>query len=221
MTGLLQRMDHFLDSFEKCIESACCRRINELAELDKVKRELDKPFMQLHELELVRKNASDAIVELKKMQDNPDYISTWKPKTIEPIPSYKDPLSSSIDSPMAKAQKTTDHAIPNPDQQDAIENLQDAEKPAMRCKEIATSKAKEFKLCAALAQPDKGIYTGRIVAATNHYLIQDIGLGKGVLHRLDDIVWVENVKVGECIRLSYKAGRAFITHLPLSCTLTR
>nr|WP_238984958.1 hypothetical protein [Candidatus Glomeribacter gigasporarum] len=212
VTGFVQRMDHFLDTFEESIESVRNRCVNEKAELDKVKRELDKPFVQLRELELVRKNASDVMVEMKKMQDDPDYVSTWKPKILESSPSYKNYFSSAIDSPTSEVQKTTAHVI---------SNQQDAEKLAMRFEEIATSKAKEFKLCAALAQRDKSVYTGRIVAATDHYLIQDIGLGRGILHRLDEVVFAENVKVGECMRLSYKGGRAFVIHLPLSCALTR
>src|SRR5260364_299298 len=195
VTGFVQRMDHFLDTFEESIESVRNRCVNEKAELDKVKRELDKPFVQLRELELVRKNASDVMVEMKKMQDDPDYVSTWKPKILESSPSYKNYFSSAIDSPTSEVQKTTAHVI---------SNQQDAEKLAMRFEEIATSKAKEFKLCAALAQRDKSVYTGRIVAATDHYLIQDIGLGRGILHRLDEVVFAENVKVGECMRLAIK-----------------
>lgn len=100
VTGFLKRLDHFLDSFEEYIEAVQHRRTSELIELDKAKRELGKPFAQLRELELIRKNAGDVMVELKKMQNDSAYVSTWTPTAIESVQSHEGDLFN-LDGPLA------------------------------------------------------------------------------------------------------------------------
>jgi len=72
------------------------------------------------------------------------------------------------------------------------------------------SKVTELGLMPEFAQRDGGAYAGRIVGQTDHYLVQDAGLGKGVLHHRGDMVMTAPVKVGDYVRLSYRAGHAVV-----------
>ena len=53
-----------------------------LEELDTVKAALGQEFPQKDELALVRENHSAVMRELKRMQDEPGYVSEWRPKTV-------------------------------------------------------------------------------------------------------------------------------------------
>lgn len=77
--GFIQRMDNVLDHFEEEITWATKACTAETAELAKARDELAKPFPQQAKLEMLRKDVSDVLVELKKIQNNPDYVSDWVP----------------------------------------------------------------------------------------------------------------------------------------------
>ena len=55
-----------------------------MAELDTVKAALGQEFPQQGELALVRENHSAVMRELKRMQDEPGYVSEWQVKTALP-----------------------------------------------------------------------------------------------------------------------------------------
>ena len=54
----------------------------EIAEMETVKKALGQDFPQTDELTLVRENHSAVMRELKRMQDEPGYVSEWRPKTV-------------------------------------------------------------------------------------------------------------------------------------------
>lgn len=89
LSGFLQRIDNHLDGFEGRIERADQQRQAEKTELQKAREEQNKPFAQMRRLEYLRKDVSDVMVELKKMQHNPDYVSFWKPATVNPDGSQR------------------------------------------------------------------------------------------------------------------------------------
>ncbi len=84
LTGLFQRIDNFL---EKGITEKYHNEINqnqkEQTELTNTKTAYDKEFDLKDELTLARENHTNVILELQKMKDNSEYISTWQPITIE------------------------------------------------------------------------------------------------------------------------------------------
>ena len=54
----------------------------EMAELATVKAALGQEFPQQDELALVRENHSAVMRELKRMQDEPGYVSEWEPRAV-------------------------------------------------------------------------------------------------------------------------------------------
>ncbi|MCD5327963.1 helicase-related protein [Chromobacterium piscinae] len=79
ISGFFSRMDNFLGRLDLRIDDAERQREQDQLELDKAKKELQKPFAQLAKLEMLRKDAADVMTELKKMQADPAYVSEWKP----------------------------------------------------------------------------------------------------------------------------------------------
>lgn len=84
VNGFILRLDNFMAQFEGHIAGVEAARAKELAELEKAKAELQKPFPQQRMLELLRKDVGDVMVELKKMQNDADYVSDWQPASRDP-----------------------------------------------------------------------------------------------------------------------------------------
>lgn len=101
-TGFLQRIDNYVDDFENWIVSSNEKKVREIAECAKAQSELGRPFAQMRELELVRKNVGDVMSELRKMQDDNTYVSTWTPATLDAIAARESDLFAEID-PLAEA----------------------------------------------------------------------------------------------------------------------
>ncbi|TSP10973.1 helicase [Cupriavidus campinensis] len=270
MTGFIQRMDNILNSIEEDVDQVAQRYQRELDELAKVKIELGKPFPQHRELELARKNTAEVMMELRKMQDNPEYVSDWEPATLESIPGETGGLFASID-PLAekRAQEEMAHAqlvnesaeqavrdylagaaeplkapdifnrgherlfedggqevhdlliarieanpqlslavLTAPGKRFASDRMKQAAEAVLGLEREARIAAENAGLVAELPAREAGIYAGRIVAETKHYLIQDSGSHRGVIHHRDDIVSTIPLKSGDVARLSYRAGHA-------------
>ncbi|MDL2267575.1 DEAD/DEAH box helicase family protein [Desulfovibrio sp. OttesenSCG-928-G15] len=99
LTGMFQRMDNFLATeLDKGMEERQEGARREKAELDTVNAALGKAFPQMDELTLVRDNHSAVMRELQRMQDDPDYVSAWEPKTslevVVPSMPTQSPVSS-------------------------------------------------------------------------------------------------------------------------------
>ncbi len=81
LSGLFQRVDNFLGKgLDESIEKQRERTRQERAELETVKAALGKAFPQQEELALTRENHNAVMRELQRMQDDPNYVSTWTPK---------------------------------------------------------------------------------------------------------------------------------------------
>ena len=89
LSGMFQRLDNFLEKgFEQSFQTSQANMRQEIAEMDTVKAALGQEFPQQSELALVRENHSAVMRQLKRMQDEPGYVSEWEPKV----------LSSNIDN---------------------------------------------------------------------------------------------------------------------------
>lgn len=271
VTGFIQRMDNVLNVIEEDITYQKEQAETDRAELVKVKEQLGKPFTQQRELELMRKNNADVMVELRKMQDDPEYVSTWQPATIESVPALDGDLFASVD-PLASERAAREEAyraevqasvakaandyvsgmkephrseeffnrahdrlfeldgadeihaglieriksdrelalavVTTPGKRFATQEMQDAAESVVQIIATAKQQAHASGLSPEMPNRDGGTYSGRVVAQTDHYLVQDAGHGKGVLHHRGDVIQTNQVRIGDNIRLSYKAGHA-------------
>jgi hypothetical protein len=75
-------MDNFLDKgLVQAYEKFRADGERELAELETVRAALGQEFTQKDDLALVRENHGAVIRELRRMQNEPGYVSAWTPKT--------------------------------------------------------------------------------------------------------------------------------------------
>jgi hypothetical protein len=82
ISGWFQRLDNFLDKgLERAFQTYKANGEREIAELATVQAALGQDFQQKDELVLTRENHATVMRELKRMQDEPGYVSTWEPKT--------------------------------------------------------------------------------------------------------------------------------------------
>lgn len=87
LTGLFQRIDNFLDKgLEANMQNFRATARKELEELETVKTIMGQGFPQQAELALTRENHADVLAELRRIQDDPQYVSEWKPKNVLPEP---------------------------------------------------------------------------------------------------------------------------------------
>ena len=82
LTGWFQRMDNFLDKgLEQSFQAYKANVEREIAEQATVHAALGQDFTQKDELALTRENHAAVMRELRRMQDEPGYVSVWEPKT--------------------------------------------------------------------------------------------------------------------------------------------
>ncbi len=94
LSGFFQRIDNFLDKgMDKSMDNYRENTKREKSEMETIKASIDKPFGQFEKLALVRENHSAVIRELQRMQDEPGYVSEWKPRERLQNPA-KGPTSS-------------------------------------------------------------------------------------------------------------------------------
>ena len=84
LAGLFQRLDNFLGKeFDERYQNDSNVYETEKKEIFNVQKALKVEFAQDNELKLVRENHGAVLAELRKVQDDPGYVSEWKPKTLE------------------------------------------------------------------------------------------------------------------------------------------
>ena len=82
ISGWFQRLDNFLDKgLEREFQTYKGNVEREIAELATVQAALGQEFQQKDDLVLTRDNHAAVMRELKRMQDEPGYVSVWEPKT--------------------------------------------------------------------------------------------------------------------------------------------
>jgi hypothetical protein len=83
ISGWFQRLDNFLDKgLEQGFQTYKGNIEREIAELATVQSAFGHDFAQKDELTLTRENHAAVMRELKRMQDEPGYVSAWEPKTV-------------------------------------------------------------------------------------------------------------------------------------------
>lgn len=297
--GFIQRLDNCLLQFEYDIEDTNRRMAEDKIALAKAIAEKAKPFKETARLEQLRKDNSEILVELKKMQNDDSYISLWKPSSdsqaVEQAadvdaPEVNQVISSAqkiaaveapatvqapaavetapvVDVPVEVAPKVYDaHAIKNASSA-VMQYLKVAANPAManavlgsrfhdrlfeegngtevlelvvqrisESPELAAAvlvpQSRRFAAPAMIAQAEKtqaiykdaeklleqfnlkpqvpneqvGHYTGKIVALTDHFVVQDIGKQMASLHRRRHVSNGESIEVGQVMQFGYKGG---------------
>jgi hypothetical protein len=273
VTGFIQRMDNALNGIESDIAYTIENNQAERIELEKVRQELTKPFAQLAELELLRKNNADVMTELRKMQDDPAYVSAWEPATLESMGGRDGDLFSSVDPDMteratreqartSEVRESIDRAASDylrgareplrtadifnrgheslfeweggrevhsglveriksdarlalavataPGKRFASEEMLDAAESVLLFKSAAKAQAAAVGLEAEFPRRNEGVYRGTVVAETDQYVVQNVGMNTGVLHHRSDLVTAQPVKVGDDVRFAYRAGHAIV-----------
>jgi hypothetical protein len=82
LSGLFQRLDNFLDKgLEQAFQNYKANVARDMAELETVKSALGQEFPQKDALTLTRENHGAVMRELQRMQNEPEYVSAWEPKT--------------------------------------------------------------------------------------------------------------------------------------------
>ena len=100
ISGFFQRMDNFLDkTMPQIFEDDKVQYQREKDEILSVRSQLAQDFPQHSALELVRENHAAVLRELKRMQDEPGYISEWTPKKLDDFKAVEkeddEPVSTS------------------------------------------------------------------------------------------------------------------------------
>lgn len=83
VSGFFSRLNNNLNSFEALYEKAKAQGETEKNELMSAQKEYAKPFAQIERLTLLRQDNRDVIGELRKVQADESYISTFKPQSLE------------------------------------------------------------------------------------------------------------------------------------------
>lgn len=81
LSGFITRLDNFYQQFEKWAAEADEMLVRERDELLVALQERDKQFPQQAQLEALRQDSRDVLTELKLIQADDNYVSTWSPKS--------------------------------------------------------------------------------------------------------------------------------------------
>lgn len=99
-TGLFVRIDNILSTAANEV-TQCEKNIERLQrDLEIAKQSLEGDYPQKEYLDALRQDAIDVMVELKKMQDDDDYVSTWKSMSEEIAPGTQIKISNSENAPL-------------------------------------------------------------------------------------------------------------------------
>lgn len=275
INGFIQRLDNFMAQFEGRIAGAETARAKELAELEKAMVELKKPFPQQRMLELLRKDVGEVIIELKKMQNDTNYVSDWQPASRAPgseepgrapaseqsvdllghvirpamapdtvkraervVADYfaaaKDPLQGSEILGSREHERcfemgdgtdvhqlvleriATDPELANvvtsyPVSRFASPKMIEQAEAVTGYRQAAEAIAKEKGYEAVVPDRQAGIYSGKIIAMTDRFVVQEVGMQRAVLHKRDDLLLVlHQVKVDDPFHVRYRAGHGII-----------
>jgi len=88
-SGLFTKLDNAMANFERHREDAAKQLEKDHEEYQIALEELHKPFPQMHILEAMRADMRNVMSELKKVQDNDDYRSSWQPSYLSLTDAHK------------------------------------------------------------------------------------------------------------------------------------
>jgi N12 class adenine-specific DNA methylase len=208
LQGWLQRMDNQLGYFESRIGDARSVTKRESVELSNMREEFGKPFPQMAYLEALRQDVGDVMVELKLKQKDDNYVSTWEPSSVKMTVTAKpNEVTQSQGQGQqliaARGEDAVSVMKPSPENLDPDLEGAAAEYPAM------VERAKEAGFSVRDANTARGIYSGPIINAGQHYVVQDAGMRTAVIHSREHVGTA--IAVGEHVRATYSAGICAIT----------
>lgn len=186
LNGFINRLNNYVNSFEEKIQANQTKLVTDLEELDKAMIEKSKPFTQLKKLETLRLDCGDVLSELKKVQNDDNYISTWKPR------------SQDVSDEPQKA--VADQHIEVPVEQMIFDDLVGQD----RSRILANTNGRDVMP----VDTQFGYYRGTILEKTDYHVVQNIGKRYIVLH---DINILDNhPPVGDLMEVRYKNNQANI-----------
>jgi N12 class adenine-specific DNA methylase/predicted RNA methylase len=81
--GFISRLDNYAEGLSEYRQEVVERVGRDKEDLAKAQVTLAKPFPGLAKLEMLRQDGAEVMVELKKMQANDSYVSTWTPQSFD------------------------------------------------------------------------------------------------------------------------------------------
>lgn len=89
-------------------------------------------------------------------------------------------------------------------------------------RQAAEAIARESGYEAVAADREAGVYVGKVIAVTERFVVQDVGMQRAVLHKREDLLLVlHQVKVDEALHIRYRGGHGMIKSGEASNTLER
>ncbi|ACT52108.1 N-6 DNA methylase (plasmid) [Methylovorus glucosotrophus SIP3-4] len=176
LTGFVTRINKNLDVFEERIHLARERLNHDLAELQKALAEHGKAFPQMEKLEILRQDNGDVLAELKKLQADDAYISTWQPR------SYQAQKAG-------QPSQDTVVSIPEP----IVEQPQ-----AFSFEKLATDLGKEI----IQVNTEFGIYRGTVIEKSEGHIVQSVGKKYIVIHAINNAQTAP--QIGEVMEIRYR-----------------
>lgn len=268
VSGFLHRVDNYLNAFEDEIGNVQQRLVRDRIELTKACEQVGKQFKEAEKLEQLRKDNSEILVELKKMQGDDNYVSTWTPsserkgdvnlasdlfgdpvvkshsadtikradmavadylraamlpaKTTEILGSREHDRIFEMGDGNGVAEVLMDRIDKSRDLAFAVIHGQRYASPAMLNRAQATAdlynkaetEVRKQGFTPSAPNRNEGVCVGKIISANDHFIVQDGGMQRAILHRRSDVQQGDHLKAGDSVTLSYRGGAACIKPRP-------
>lgn len=190
INGFVNRINNYVNGFEDKVKAIEQTLVNDLVELKKAVVEKEKPFTQLRKLEILRQDSADVLNELKKLQGDDNYVSTWKPQSLD---TTEEPEKAQIIVPVDEVSYGLFDADSNKDL-------------------VADDRAKLLSRIndKSLLSLDSnyGYYRGTILEKTDFHVVQNVGKSYIVLHDINNVL--NHPPIGELMEVRYKNNQAVV-----------
>lgn len=104
--GFFTRIDNYLDRLDGREARIEVERAQEKGEFLKVREQLAKPFSQEAQLKALREDNGNVLAELRKLQADDQYVSTWLPKSTEAPQELKEAVAKALGQGAAPPEPT-------------------------------------------------------------------------------------------------------------------
>lgn len=190
INGFVNRINNYVNGFEDKVKAIEQTLVNDLEELKKAVVEKEKPFTQLHKLEILRQDSADVLTELKKLQNDDNYISTWKPRSLE---SPEEHVKAQIVVPADEVSYGLFDADSNKD---------------LVAEDRAKLLARVSDKSLLSVDSNYGYYRGTVLEKTDFHVVQNVGKSYIVLHDINNVL--NHPPVGEMMEVRYKNNQAVV-----------
>ncbi len=192
--GFFQRLDNWLGRMEEGRTTIRLQLEADKEELVKVQHEMSKPFAQLEQLQLLRKDVSDVLGEIRKAQGDENYKSMWLPKSVPPPPEL---LAMHTSRQNEEIERVPDSSV-------AVET-----EPAEPARSSPIEMVKQFSIIVPEEEQKNGIYIGEITSVISGYVFQNIG-GRLVRHDPKIVQGLQEIAVGQKVRVEYSMASGLL-----------